>query len=330
MALSEQILKNGEITLAEDIKVNISTLLNTLKEKLGTKIDIETVCEHKVIVFNSNNYKLILLAATITYLGRPHPLYKKRMQLKSWYNDVFDFVKIHDNYSFILVGYYFYDNDYLFAVFDSTQFAKRKLNNSSAHVFINDLYLTKKNGYYEKTDKLKNKIYFFNESNFIDFLCSFFNKNKYTTMYKNNYTNLSEFFSEYIVSKSIFNTKIGDSNNNIFKYIIESLYSFSNSYKGNFKITVNGKNSIDFSFGRSKVILCTPADILIKLDKEYTYFLIFEYEQSLGSLNIVSFYVIEINDSNRSLLLLLGEDVYIKRKDLINTIIFSSFKSEDF
>ena len=41
----------------------------------------------KVFLYRNGNKKIILLHRAISYLGNPHPTFKKRVQLPSWYKE---------------------------------------------------------------------------------------------------------------------------------------------------------------------------------------------------------------------------------------------------
>ena len=74
----------------------------------------------------------------ISYLGTPHPFFKKRIQIGDAFKDIYaenTRLGIHT----LLMGVYKYKGTILFVDFDVTKYATRKAHNSSAHVYTIDL-----------------------------------------------------------------------------------------------------------------------------------------------------------------------------------------------
>ena len=118
-----------------------------------------------------NGKKIILLYASISYLGGngQHPIFKKRMQLPTWYKD-FCIKYCHSEYEIKFVGLYHYQGMVIFTEFVKDTYLKRKMNNSAAHVYINDLYQGIKNGVFSKIDNNGNTIKTIAYSYFKNFL----------------------------------------------------------------------------------------------------------------------------------------------------------------
>jgi hypothetical protein len=112
----------------------------------------------KYYIYNNSKKNIVLLVSQITYLGAPHPEFKKRMQLKNWYLDVIEKYKHMDNYEVKFLGIYKYKENIIFVDFDKTNYIKRNLNNSSAHVYTNDLFQAMKLGQFRKEDSKNNII----------------------------------------------------------------------------------------------------------------------------------------------------------------------------
>lgn len=80
---SEQIRSDFGLEIADD------QVLRTQKQQqkalvyyLGEeKCSTETILGKKVFVYKTNNKKYILLHKAILYLGNPHPIFKKRIQM---------------------------------------------------------------------------------------------------------------------------------------------------------------------------------------------------------------------------------------------------------
>ncbi len=155
---SEQLTKNGTLEYSLDVRLNSNEIFCIFKKIFNDKINIEKVYNKKVYVVNNGKKKIILLTSQISYLGNPHPLYKKRVQLKKWFMDILSYVYNDDNYNVKLIGIYRYQDNVLFVDFDKEKYIKNKMHNSSAHVYVNDLFEGLENGTFSKRDKNNNLI----------------------------------------------------------------------------------------------------------------------------------------------------------------------------
>lgn len=114
-----------------------------------------------VIRHNNKNLlqygKNIIVFKQVTYLGNPHPLYKKRVQIPKWFPEIYkEYTSL--GYKVFFMGTYSYEGNMLLFNFHLDTYIGNKSNNSSAHVLINDIYQATKNGYYKKIDKNNNVI----------------------------------------------------------------------------------------------------------------------------------------------------------------------------
>lgn len=109
-----------------------------------------------------------LLVANITYLGHPWPIYKKRIQLKSYYPEYFR-QNMLDGIQTFLVGIYHYGTQLLFAIFDAPAYMERKSHNSSAHVQTFDLQYATMKGVYSKIDGNGNSVMVMDAQHFVDY-----------------------------------------------------------------------------------------------------------------------------------------------------------------
>lgn len=98
------------------------------------------------------------LISSITYLGKPHKKYKKRIQLKNWYKEFLEFHKNNHDVEVHFLGLYHYENLVVFAEFKIDDYINGKLNSSSAHICINDIYQSLLYGVFYKTDERNNHI----------------------------------------------------------------------------------------------------------------------------------------------------------------------------
>ena len=164
MKKTEQILKNGEIIYDYDQTLSvkeIDKLMESLFEPVLRKDDKQYVLYNKIGI----------LACNVTYLGHPHPLYKKRIQLKTYYLDYLTRNSIN-NLKTLYLGIYSYKKTKLFVVFEPSTYAGKKSHNSSAHVYSINLQYAQKAGRFSKIDAFGNKINIFNTYEFVRFIKS--------------------------------------------------------------------------------------------------------------------------------------------------------------
>lgn len=113
--------------------------------------------EDGMIVGNYNGEKYSIRAKNITYLGNPHPIYKKRIQIS---NDLSEFYKtsIKKGYKPVLLGVYTYKDNHIFCGFKIEDYVNKKAHNSSAHVMTDDIAAAVLDKYFQKVDYFKNNI----------------------------------------------------------------------------------------------------------------------------------------------------------------------------
>ena len=142
---SEQIRSDFGLEVADD------QVLRTAKQQrkalthyLGEKnCSVEEILGTKVFVYQKNGKKYILLHKAISYLGNPHPIFKKRIQLpSSWQTFCEKAKEVNLDYDIRFIGVYHYQNNVIFADFAKDTYLKHGLHNSSAHIYTNDLYQT--------------------------------------------------------------------------------------------------------------------------------------------------------------------------------------------
>lgn len=133
--------------------------LNAFKKALGNNVGIFTYNKtKKLFVYEKNGMHHYILSAAVTYLSNPHPIFKKRMQLSNWYKDFYNEYKNKPNTIIHIVGLYHYDGMDVFCEFDINDYINKKMHNSSAHVYINDIYQAVKEGVFSKIDMNDNHI----------------------------------------------------------------------------------------------------------------------------------------------------------------------------
>jgi len=154
---SEQILPDLRIVLDKDEPLSPKKQEEALKNNLGAaNCTSEEICGKKVLVFTKKGKKTIFLHKAITYLGNPHPVHKKRIQLPTEYKDYCNKVQSeHPEIDVRIVGVYHYQGTLVFVDFAKETYLGKCMNNSSAHVYINDLYQGLRNGVFHKEDQYK-------------------------------------------------------------------------------------------------------------------------------------------------------------------------------
>lgn len=154
MKIVEQVNSHGEIEMGVDTSLNPTAIYNQLQKyfpNIGK--------DGNLIVGEFQNIKYSVLIKNITYLGHPHPLYKKRIQisgLPEFYDE-----SIKKKYFPLMLGIYTHDDITLFCDFDINTYLTKKSHNSSAHVYTDDLaavFNEENGGIFQKEDYFKNTI----------------------------------------------------------------------------------------------------------------------------------------------------------------------------
>ena len=142
----------GEILSPKEIKKIIKKLFPSCEEQNG------------LLYGEYKGNKYCIFSKNISYLGIPHPIHKKRIQIPLNFKDVF-YENKRKNIKTLLIGVYSYKNTLLFCDFDTSTYINNKSHNSSAHVYSIDLLNGMRNGYFSKIDIRHNMITVFNSDN---------------------------------------------------------------------------------------------------------------------------------------------------------------------
>ncbi len=146
----EQIDSSGRVVLDND------DILDSDKKFSVLQSSFENLKKEKGhFTFTFKDKTCDLFVKNITYLGHPHPIYKKRIQVPINWGD--DLLK---NTSF-LMGIYHYKGNVVFVVFSK----KRRGKSSSAHVSTIDILKGIEFGVFRKIDKNNNEIVVFTKEN---------------------------------------------------------------------------------------------------------------------------------------------------------------------
>lgn len=160
MKIVEQV-SNCQIVYDEDIKLTPKQLTRFFEEFGLVRIN-DGVRE---LLFNGN--RINILVKNVTYLGSPHPDYKKRIQIPGKWKQYLNKVNT------ILCGIYSGPTEPFVVVFANLNFVQNKLNQSSAHVFTNDIVRANQNGVSSKVDSRGNYILVLSLSEFKKYLNAF-------------------------------------------------------------------------------------------------------------------------------------------------------------
>ncbi len=115
-------------------------------------------------IVNIDGINVSLYIKNISYLGHPHPHFKKRIQIPlNWKKGLL-------NENSFLFGIYSYKGTTIYTCFDKYTYLQRNINNSSAHISTNDLLQGIKEGVYEKRDANGNTITIISSQNLKSFL----------------------------------------------------------------------------------------------------------------------------------------------------------------
>ena len=166
---AEQLTPDGRVIHARCQKiVGINNQMNILKKYIPEEnLSFEMISGRKYIVFKIGNIEKVILCASVTYLGNPHPIFKKRIQIpRAWK----EFCQANSTRDVIFLGIYHYRSLDIFVDFVSDTYLKRDLHNSSAHVYTNDLYLGLTNGIHSRVDVNNNTINTVNSDQLFSYL----------------------------------------------------------------------------------------------------------------------------------------------------------------
>lgn len=171
--LVEQVLTDGTVVKDYDESLSTSELFSKLEKYFP---NIRRDSGSKLIIGEYKGNKYSIRCKNITYLGIPHPIYKKRIQIS---NDLVDFYKASKELGAtpLLIGVYSHGDNTIFVEFGIDTYIEKKAHNSSAHVYTNDLMDAAIEGFFQKTDYFKNRITVFRSDLVNTFLDTIFSDN---------------------------------------------------------------------------------------------------------------------------------------------------------
>lgn len=157
--LVEQVCADGNVVTDYDQALSPVEILNVLQNYFpNVKKDA-----NNIIVCEYEGKKFSVRIKNITYLGIPHPTYKKRIQIS---DDLQNFYRVsqQSGYTPLLMGIYSYCSNYIFCDFDIEDYINKKAHNSSAHVMLDDLQAATVDQFFQKVDYFGNHITIFSRS----------------------------------------------------------------------------------------------------------------------------------------------------------------------
>ncbi|MDD8049115.1 MAG: hypothetical protein PHH04_05920 [Thomasclavelia sp.] len=162
----EQLNNKGNVYMDVDYTFSPEEITNLLSNYVEVKRK-----DRNILICNYNGKDFAMYLKNITYLGNPHPKYKKRIQLGD------NFKKKYNEYKkmgtpLLVIGVYKHDDVLLFVGFNTDKYKNNKSHNSSAHIFISDLQQAINKGYYKKIDYFSNEITSFTPDNLNKYLDS--------------------------------------------------------------------------------------------------------------------------------------------------------------
>lgn len=163
---SEQITLDKNLVIAQDQPLSERQLQDCIISVFGEdKCHVVKVPPRKwVLEYKDNGRIYHLLIRSCTYLGNPHPIFKKRVQFPLWFNEYTNTVNQQNpaiDVRYIGVYHYgdeFHGDNIIFIDFNKETYLAKKGHNSSAHVYTNDLFQAMTYGVFEKEDYFGNVI----------------------------------------------------------------------------------------------------------------------------------------------------------------------------
>ncbi|MBS3987367.1 MAG: hypothetical protein KGZ38_05345 [Erysipelothrix sp.] len=165
----------------------LGLILDDFGEILTNNEMIEILSKHFTVVkikqgvvkCTYNESTFIVFLKNVSYLGTPHPFYKKRIQIPAWF--LSEYEHYSSNFPVFFLGIYKYQDNVVFVIFDNSKYLKNKANNSSAHIFTHDLRRATLEGYTYRKDIRGNILFAFNRNSISTFVSMFVTKTVIST-----------------------------------------------------------------------------------------------------------------------------------------------------
>ena len=151
----DQITKEGFVRKDFDTSLSPNEITIVLQQYFAGLQKAESSPSFYIGTYKGHKYAI--RCKNVTYLGNPHPAYKKRIQIA---DDLFEFYKKAKNLDRtpILLGVYTYEDHTIFVNFSIDTYIGKTAHNSSAHIYSSDLAMAAEDGYFEKVDYFGNTV----------------------------------------------------------------------------------------------------------------------------------------------------------------------------
>lgn len=169
---SEQIRPDLSLEIAMDQVLTSKQQQDAMMHFLGKEhCKVQVIAGKRVFTYTNFGKKYIFLHRAVSYLGNPHPIFKKRVQLPYWFKEFCEEIEKNKlSFEVKFIGIYHYKNVIVFVDFIKDTYLTKTVHNSSAHVYINDIYQALTNGVFHKEDMLGNHIYTIRGNKFSTYL----------------------------------------------------------------------------------------------------------------------------------------------------------------
>lgn len=163
---SEQITLDKNLVIAQDQPYTEKQLRDSMIKALGEgNCRLITIPPRKnILEYREGGKTYHFLIRACTYLGNPHPIFKKRVQLPTWFNEYTSTIqRTRPDIDIRYIGVYHYGDtnhgdNVIFIDFKKDTYLLKKGHNSSAHVYTNDLFQAMTYGVFSKEDQYGNTI----------------------------------------------------------------------------------------------------------------------------------------------------------------------------
>ena len=153
--LVEQVLSDGSIVKDYDTSLSPAEMTHILCQDFPNLTRDPENPGYYLGEYQGQNYAI--RCKNVTYLGNPHPIYKKRIQiaddLQTFCNRAYDLQAKP-----LLLGLYSCQDHHIFVNYQLDTYLTKKAHNSSAHVYTSDLYAAVMDGYFQKIDSFGNSL----------------------------------------------------------------------------------------------------------------------------------------------------------------------------
>lgn len=151
----DQITKDGLLVTDYDLSLSKNEMFKVLEQHFNGLKKMEGSPEFYIGEYKGHRYAI--RCKNVTYLGNPHPGFKKRIQIADDLSKFYETAKNLKRKS-MLLGIYTYADNTIFVHFSIDTYIKKAAHNSSAHIYSSDLAIAAEDGFFEKVDYFGNTV----------------------------------------------------------------------------------------------------------------------------------------------------------------------------